>query len=76
MRESRLRWYGDVFRVAPENLASIAYNFDVAGRRHRGSSKMWWLDTLNADVNASNCTRKMPSTGTNGEQLSEKWTPS
>ena len=53
MREARLRWYGHTLRASPTSLAQTGLNVDVAGSRPKGRPKQRWLDTLHADMKAT-----------------------
>ena len=49
-RESRLRWFGHVYRAHPDSVAASALRLNIEGPRPRGRPKTRWLDTIRSDM--------------------------
>lgn len=50
LRESRLSWFGHVYRSFENSTVSTAYELNVPGKLPQESPKQRWLDTFNADL--------------------------
>ena len=50
MRQRRLGWFGHVERKKVDDWVSACRNWEVAGSRGRGRSKMTWRARLDGDM--------------------------
>ena len=50
MRESRLRWYGDVMRRDQEYVGRKMMEMELPGKRRRGRPKRRFLDVVKEDM--------------------------
>ena len=50
VQESRLKWYGHVFRREDEYVGKRVMGMEVPGKRRRGRPNRRWLDSIRNDL--------------------------